>query len=122
MEPINERLDTLFYECELGILTSHIVGEYFVRNINNDFELFIDLITNNGETDLYDYDEMFEYLHEDIFLILHWLEQKYIRRYNVDLKIKNIVDPNMMLKAVLYFVFLDCACQYNPDYDSDFSG
>lgn len=121
MQPINERLETLFYESNLGLLTSHIVGEYFVRNINNDFELFIDLITDDGDIDLYDYDELFEYLHEVIFLHIHWVQQRYFHRFNTELKVKNIIDPNKLLKIILYFVYIDCACEYNDKYDSDFS-
>ena len=119
MTPINPQLDELFYDSSLAKTAYAIIVEYAVLyssiNLDDDsddddedlFENLISDITDNGVFPLYEHDDLYDALNEDIFLHLDWLEQKHYSYYHERLEVYEILNPNELIKEIMRFIYID---------------
>jgi len=117
MTPINPQLDELFYDSSLAKTAYAIIVEYAVLyssiNLDDDgddedlFDNLISDITDNGVYPLYEHDDLYDALNEDIFLHLDWLEQKHYSYYDERLEVYEILNPNELIKEIMRFIYID---------------
>jgi hypothetical protein len=124
MSPVNPQLDELFYQSTLAKTAYAIIVEYAILNssINIDddedddeevFENLINDITDCGRYKLYEHDDLYDALHEDIFLHLDYLEQKHYSYYQEHLELHEILNPNELIKAIMKFIYIDYLQEIN---------
>ena len=125
MSPVNPSLEGLFNDSTLAKTAYAIIAEYVILNSSDDddddddddeeelFENLINDITDNGKCPLYEHDDLYDALHEDIFLHLDWLEQKHYSYYQEHLELHEILNPNELIKAIMKFIYIDYLQEIN---------
>lgn len=102
---MDENLETLFYQSEIGKIIYTLVVEYSIMNKNATYNTMVDYYTHNRTYDLYDDDDLFTALHEDIFLALDFIEQSYYQYYGTHIFLYEIQNPSDLISILLFFVF-----------------
>jgi len=103
----------LFFESDIGRIIYGLVAEYCIMNDNATYYSAILYYTNDGVFELYDDDDIYEAINDDIFLALDFVEQAYFKYYGTHLYLYEVSNPNDLINMIFFFVFNE----YKKDHE-----